>query len=278
MTSTREDQGGGDDHGGLRVEELARRADVSVDTIRFYQKRRLLPPPRRDGRIVWYGPAHLERLARIKDLQRRGFSLVVIRRLLEGELDPADEPLAAAVATAEGAREELITADELASRAGVPRELLDAVVDEGLLLPRVMDGGVVEGGVVEGDDARFTTADVDVVAAGLRLVEAGLPMPELLALARRHHATTRVTAEEAVALFDAHVRQPLLHADLDDDARAEQLVEAFRVLLPAVSALVAHHFQRVLLQVAQEHLASVGDPAELAAAEAEARRGVEAAQ
>ena len=31
----------------LRVEDLARAADVSVDTIRFYQKRRLLPPPTR---------------------------------------------------------------------------------------------------------------------------------------------------------------------------------------------------------------------------------------
>lgn len=255
------------DEGGLRVEELARRADVSVDTIRFYQKRRLLPPPRREGRIAWYGPAHVERLARIKDLQRRGFSLVVIRRLLEGELDPADEPLAAAVAAAEGAPEELLTADELAARAGVPRELLDTVVKEGLLLPRVDDG-----------DVRFTIADVDVVAAGVRLLDVGLPVPELLALARRHHAATRVTAEEAVALFDAHVRQPLLNSNLDDDARADRLVEAFRVLLPAVSALVSHHFQRVLLQVAQEHLASVGDPTELAAAEAEARRGLEAAR
>ena len=40
----------------LRVEDLARAADVSVDTIRFYQKRRLLPPPTRKGRIAWYGP------------------------------------------------------------------------------------------------------------------------------------------------------------------------------------------------------------------------------
>jgi DNA-binding transcriptional MerR regulator len=250
---------------GLRVEELARRADVSVDTIRFYQKRRLLPPPRRDGRIAWYGPGHVERLARIKDLQRRGFSLVIIRRLLEGELDPADEPLAAAVATAEGPPETFLTVDELGARAGVPRQLLDAVVQEGLLVPRLEDG-----------EARFTSADVEVVAAGLRLLETGLPMPELLALARRHHAETRVTAEEAVAMFDTHVRQPLLRAELDDEDRAERLVAAFRILLPAVTALVAHHIERVLLVVAQEHLAAVGGPAELAAAEAEARRGLEA--
>src|SRR3954447_24932284 len=82
----------------LRVEDLARAADVSVDTIRFYQKRRLLPPPTRQGRIAWYGPQHAERLARIRELQQRGFSLSLIRRLLDGELDAADVPLAATLA------------------------------------------------------------------------------------------------------------------------------------------------------------------------------------
>ena len=253
----------------LRVEELAGRAEVSVDTIRFYQKRRLLPPPVREGRIAWYGPEHLERLQTIRDLQRRGLSLAVIRRLVSGELDPADEPLAEAVASAvEDAAdpEQPLTVEELADRSGVPVALVEAVVREGLLVPHRHDGV-----------ARFTTADVAIVAAGLRLLEAGLPMPELLALARRHHESTRQTAEEAVALFDTYVRRPLQGADLTDDERAERLVDAFRVLLPAVTELVGHHFQRVLLEVALEHLEAVGDPAELAAAAAESNRGVEAA-
>ena len=251
---------------GLRVEELAARADVSVDTIRFYQKRRLLPPPERRGRIGWYGPEHVDRLARIKELQRRGFSLAVIRRIVAGELDRADEPLAAAVVAAgEGADdEEFLTLGELAARSGVPEALIESVVREGLLIPRRHEG-----------DARFTTADVDIVAAGLRLLETGLPMPELLTLARRHHEATRETAEGAVGMFDTYVREPLRTADLPDDERAERLVEAFRVLLPSVSALVAHHFRRVLLEVAQEHLEAVGEPAELEAASAEANRRLE---
>jgi DNA-binding transcriptional MerR regulator len=252
----------------LRVEELAARADVSVDTIRFYQKRGLLPPPERQGRIAWYGPEHVDRLARIKDLQQRGFSLAVIRRIVSGELDRADEPLAAAVVGAgddgEPGPEEFLTLEELAARSGVPHALIDSVVREGLLVPRRHEG-----------DARFTTADVEIVAAGLRLLETGLPMPELLALARRHHAATRETAEQAVGMFDTYVREPLRATELSDDERAERLVEAFRVLLPSVTALVAHHFRRVLLEVAQEHLESVGEPAELAAADVEARRQLE---
>ena len=53
------------------------------------------------------------------------------------------------------------------------------------------------------------------------------------------------------------------------------LVEAFRTLLPAITTLVAHHFRRVLLEVAQEHLESVGEATELAAVSAESSRSFE---
>jgi DNA-binding transcriptional MerR regulator len=250
-----------------RVEELAARADVSVDTIRFYQKRRLLPPPEREGRIAWYGSLHLERLTRIRDLQAQGLTLTLIARLLSGEIDPTDVPLAAAVAAANNdadSPEELLTLAELSARSGVPLPLLEAVAREGLLLPRVLDGR-----------EHYTDADVAIVRQGLSLLERGLPLPELLALAREHTAGTREVAEQAVALFDEHVRQPLRAADLPDDEKAEQLVAAFRVLLPTITALVAHHFQRVLLAVAQEHLERVGHDTELAAASAEAGRRLE---
>src|SRR3712207_5246568 len=122
----------------MRVEELALAAAVSVDTIRYYQKQRLLPPPGRDGRVAYYGDDHLERIARIKELQRRGFTLAVIRRFLAGELDPADEPLAAAVAGAqehEGETGERFGLAELADRVAVPEAMLDALLREGLLIP-----------------------------------------------------------------------------------------------------------------------------------------------
>jgi DNA-binding transcriptional MerR regulator len=248
----------GDSGGEIRVEELARRAEVSVDTIRFYQKRQLLPPPRRAGRIAWYGADHVERLGRIKDLQRQGFSLSVIRRLLAGELDAADVPLAAAVAGAQTGDAELLTLDELATRVGVPAPLLDAVAREGLIVAQQRDGAT-----------GYTAADADVLRAGLRLLEAGFPLPDLLALARRHHDATRAIAADAVEMFDEHVRRPIQSSDLGDDEKAERLVEAFRTLLPTVTTLVANHFRSVLLEVAQEHLESVGDATELAAARAE---------
>ena len=230
----------------LRVEELAKAADVSVDTVRYYQKQRLLPPPERDGRLAVYTAEHLERMNRIRELQRRGFSLAVIRRFLAGELDPADEGLAAAVVDAEesvdGEGGELFDLDELAARTSVPAPMLDALVRDGLLV---------------GHGGRFSEADVAIVTGGLKVLETGLPLPELLALARRHNEATRAFAVEAVELFDTYVRRPLQKADVSEEERAERMVAAFQTLLPAVTELATYHFRRVLLQVAQEHLEDI---------------------
>jgi DNA-binding transcriptional MerR regulator len=245
-----------------RVEALAAKADVSVDTVRFYQSRGLLPAPRREGRVAWYGDDHVDRLARIRRLQARGLNLVTIKRLLDGELDAADEALVAAVATPPEEDDVTFTIEELSERSGIPLGLLQAVVKEGLLIPRRGADGA----------PRFTTADVDAGAAGLRLLEAGLPLPEVLDLARRHDAAMRDVAERAVQLFDAHVRHPLREAGLPEDEAAARLVEAFTTLLPATTELVTHHFRRTLLNVAQEHIDAVGVDAERAAVEREAAR------
>src|ERR1700730_12987371 len=118
-----------------RVEELAARADISVDTVRYYQARDLLPPPIRSGRVALYSDVHIERLAEIRRLQGRGHSLAVIRRLLDGELDHADEALVAAVsaeveADNSGRGEEWLTIETLAERSGIPLPLLRAVERE----------------------------------------------------------------------------------------------------------------------------------------------------
>jgi DNA-binding transcriptional MerR regulator len=257
----------------LRVEDLAERAGTSIDTIRFYQKRRLLDPPEKVGRVGVYGEAHVERLERIRDLRRLGLTLALIERVLHGDLDATDAPLAAAVAAAEVAAtgeatgtEEFFTLDELAERCGVPTALLATVVDAQLLVARRHDG-----------EPRFTAADADIISSATALLGTGIPFGELLDLARAHDTATRATAERAVELFDAHIRAPLRASALTDDERATRLVEAFRVMLPAVTHLVAHHFRRVLLEIAQDHLDRVGEQAELLAAQAEGTRRIEGA-
>ncbi|MHB8719308.1 MAG: MerR family transcriptional regulator [Candidatus Dormibacteria bacterium] len=244
-----------------RIDQLASRCGVSVDTVRYYQSRRLLPPPRREGRIAWYDDDHAARIARIRELHSRGLTLAAVRRVLDGDLDTADTGLAMAVASAQApAAEPVMTLDEFASHCGLPPVLVRGFVDAGVDLGRTVDG-----------ETRFTDADVAMVRLGLRVLEQGLPLTDLVSLAQQHSAATRRTAEAAVALFDEHVRRPIRAAGGSTDEVAANLVGAFEALLPAVTELVAHHFRHVLLAAAEDHISSVGDEAELAATRSASR-------
>jgi len=232
-----------------RVDELAARAGTSVDTVRFYQTRSLLPPPARQGRIAWYSDEHLTRLRRIRELKGAGFTLESIRRLLDGEVDAADAALASAVRHGGAADEadEFLTLDELAAATGISTAVLSAIEREGLIVAQVRDGHPV-----------YTAADVKAVGAGLELLGAGLPLSELLGLARRHDEAMQEVAEQAVELFARFVRDPIIASASTEDEAASRLVEAFHRMLPATTSLVAHHFRRVLLTAAQNRMAKEG--------------------
>ena len=69
--------------GELRIGELATRAGVSIDTIRYYERRRLLPRAERSrGGFRLYTPETVDRLRFIKQAQEIGFSLDEIGGLL----------------------------------------------------------------------------------------------------------------------------------------------------------------------------------------------------
>lgn len=228
-----------------RVEQLAAACDVSVDTVRYYQSRGLLPPPSREGRVAWYDGEHATRIREVRSLQRKGLTLAAIKRVLRGDLARADADLAAAVHAASGAgeREELLGLEEFAKRSGVPASLIQAVEREGIKLGRTVGG-----------EERYTASDIEMVRGALRLLEVGLPLGELLALARDANDAMLKLADRAVELFDEHVRKPIRDTAGSDRAAATQLVEAFDTLLPAVTNLVANHFRRVLLSEAEERL------------------------
>ncbi len=69
----------------LRIGDVARRAGVSIGTIRYYEKRKLLPPsPRSEGGFRLFAVETIERVRFIKQGQEIGFSLDEIRTLLTG--------------------------------------------------------------------------------------------------------------------------------------------------------------------------------------------------
>jgi DNA-binding transcriptional MerR regulator len=229
-----------------RVEQLAAAAQIPVDTLRFYQARGLLPAPRREGRIALYGAGHLERLAQIRALQQQGFSLAQIRRVLDAPARAAREPLLdALIQESVGARS--YGRAEFAAESGMPEAMLLAAERAGLFEPVVVDG-----------EPRFVEADLGMARAGLALLEAGIPLADLLGLATRHARSVQDACDAAIELFDASVRKGA--------ADEQQVARVFQQLLPQVTRLVALHFQRTLLSRALERFRGRREYGELARA------------
>lgn len=137
----------------------------------------------------------------------------------------------------------LLTLDELADRSDLSVSVLEAFEREGLLVPRT-DGA-----------RRYAAADAEMLRTGLALIEAGVPLGELLELARRADAALRELADHAVELFAQFVRDPIRGTSASDEEAAERLVEAFHVMLPAMERLVASHTRRLVTERARRRLA-----------------------
>ena len=228
-----------------RIEQLARTAGVAVDTIRFYQGKGLLEAPRREGRVTWYGETHVERLKRIKELQQQGFTLTVIQRFLAGELEASDEALVAAVTRPSAPQ--TLTLGELAERSGVAEPLLMSLEQAGLLVP-------IEGG----DEALYPFDDLEAIAAGMKLIAAGVPLGSLMDLGKDYATAVDRTARQAVDLFDRYVRERIQAEGGETEAAERRLLQTFNDLLEASGTLVRHHFQRTLLRAAREHIEKRG--------------------
>jgi MerR family mercuric resistance operon transcriptional regulator len=72
------------------ISGLAKAANVGVETVRYYQRRGLLPEPARPpGEVRRYGEAEVKRLKFIRSAQSAGFTLNEIGELIA--LDASDD-------------------------------------------------------------------------------------------------------------------------------------------------------------------------------------------
>jgi len=72
----------------FKIGEVAHRADVNKDTIRYYEERDLIPKPdrRRSGYRI-FTQRHIDQIRFIKRAQQLGFTLSEIKELLELRMD-----------------------------------------------------------------------------------------------------------------------------------------------------------------------------------------------
>ncbi|MFJ2607625.1 MULTISPECIES: MerR family transcriptional regulator [unclassified Streptomyces] len=174
-----------------RAEELAGLAGITVRTVRFYRERRLLPPPRRDGRIAWYDDHHLARLRTISALLERGHTLTGIAELADA-LDQG-RGVADLLGVDAPSEEEPVrlTPEELAARfdGEVTPENLAAAMRLGYL---GTDGEEI---------VHVSRRLLDVSSA---LVREGIPLAEVLAAALETRRHTEALAELFSTLILRH--------------------------------------------------------------------------
>ena len=183
----------------LTIDELARRAGMTVRNVRAHQSRGLLPPPEVRGRTGYYGNEHLARLGLIRTLQDDGFNLESIRRLLERTGGSSEEVLRFTRAAREPFAEEtpeIVGVQELGRRYGAPGrgDLLARAVSLGLLRPL--------------GEGQFEDTSPRLARAGEELAAVGVDPDVILAVVEemRHHADA--IAERFVAIFLEHVWRP----------------------------------------------------------------------
>ena len=244
-----------------RVEELAEEVGISVELLRSYQSRGLVPPPRHVGRLALYGHRHLERLRWIRDLKARGYSL----RMIEHTLDQGESERRPPVELPLDAGEEWLTLEEVAEQSGVRPGVLRSFEASGILRPRVVH-----------DEERYTTADVRAVRMLLTLIGGGLPMEELMKVAHVQLDAAEKVAQGAVDLFMRYGRGPLLAAGLPQKEEAERMVAALRLMIGAATGLMTYNFQRMVMNAAQGAIESGGTRSERAALAREfERKGID---
>ncbi|MFV2172028.1 MerR family transcriptional regulator [Actinomadura sp. LOL_016] len=191
-----------------RIGELAEAAGVPVRTLRYYQERRLLPPPRREGRIGLYSDEHLARLRMIANLLERGHTLEGIRELLAAWEQGRD------IGTVLGVEKAVTTPWSTEVPVSMPMDELAA------LFPGEVGAESVERalelGLIEIDGDRVTHWSRRQLEATVTLVQAGVPLDAVLSAGRELQESMDGLAAMFVELIATHVVGRLEEQDLGE--------------------------------------------------------------
>lgn len=229
------------------IDELAQHVGLPSSTIRLYQTRGLLPPPRKQGRVAWYGPGHVARIDLIGRLQERGFSLAAIGELVAGwEGGRSLDDVLGLEQRVPGALSEPLRLHphELAARfptIPITAEVMNRVVEMGL--------------VTLDTEGRVVVPDPTFLEVGAALVGLGIPLDEVLDEAANLQMVMGDVAERFAGLFDRHVWRKFTDAGrrAGDLNRVE---DALARLGPLADQVVLATLRQALARAADRFLAA----------------------
>jgi len=212
-----------------RIDELAHEAGVTVDTIRYYGREGLLDPPERVGRHKIYGPEHLERLGRIRELQGRRFSLAAIRAILD-----VDRPGIEGIFTSHGSYD----FDDLVAKSGLDEQLVVRLREIGLLAEPEALGHEV-----------YDDSDLGLLRAVVELQEIGMTEDILVELGGIYVRHFRALQNDVHAMLSGKDR------DWDEDemiAVQRKLTANSQRMIPAVDRVLNYIHQRTIQRLTLE--------------------------
>ena len=233
------------------VDELARLVGLPSSTIRLYQNRGLIPPPRRQGRAAFYGQGHVARIELIGRLQERGFSLAAIGELVAGWESGRglDDVL--------GLEQTIPVGHPEAELRMSPAELA-ARFPGAEITPQIMQR-VVELGLIDVDGDTLVVKSVGFLEVGAALVALGFPLGDVIEESAVLRATTDGIAERFAALFEQHVWRPFAAAGMPAERLGEvtSIVErlgplAERVVVDALRQSLAESAELLVAREAGE--------------------------
>jgi DNA-binding transcriptional MerR regulator len=226
----------------MTIDELARRAAMTVRNIRAYQSRGLLPAPEVVGRTGYYDENHLARLELIREMQGDGFNLGAIARLLEGVGDSSAEVLdftRAVRAPFESEEPEIIEREEIARRWGGEADA--ALFERAERLGLIRDLG----------NDKVEVLSPRIVRAGTELAELGISPATALDVAQKLRRHSREVARTFIELFLENVWKPFDRAGRPDD-QWPQIREALERLRPLASESLLAIFGLVMTEATEK--------------------------
>jgi DNA-binding transcriptional MerR regulator len=211
---------------------------MTVRNIRAHQARGLLDPPEVRARVGYYGPAHLEQLRLIRDLQRDGFNLGAIKRLLddaEGTAERLRRVGQALSAAASPERGETLSLEELGRRFRVGGHEAPDVLAEaeriGVLVP--IGGG------------RYRAPSPALLAIAEEVVGRGISVRSALSVLEDIDRHCDSVSRSLVELFVDEIWKPFAQADMPAE-RWPEIEQAVQRLEPVASEALMAIFQRRL--------------------------------
>lgn len=233
----------GNDEATYTIDQLTAETGIPSRTIRFYQSSGVLPKPEKRGRIAYYGPHHVERLALIGQLQDRGLRMRAIKDLVE-QIEGGDLVLNEWLGLEEQLQSAWVDdAPQILDRAG-----LEAMLGE--RRPGFVAELVRHGLVENRSDGTFLVTSPGLLRVSVRLDDGGVSLDVAagaMTILQKHLARS---ASELAAHFAQHAGDGFGRGD-----SVQGITDAFRELraisLESVRLIFAREMEQVLRRMVE---------------------------